>query len=378
MQSFDLENSVENLVVQNRVKGFSFYILILSFLLITLGSLPFISIDVSSQARGIVRASQDNVPIISLISGNIIKVHMINNMKVKLGDTILEMDTQGIENQIALNNNLMLQCSKNIQDLEQMVIGNNRHSFQFSHNQLDYEKFIAQKLELQTKYNLANQVYERNKKLFAGNVIPAADFERIENDKLLTNEALYSFQKQQKAHWQRQLKEQIDAQKNYVNIFRKYAIEKNNYLIKAPISGTIINFKGYESKSFLGAATQLAEISPDDHLIVECQINPKDLGVIKIGQKVRLQMDAFNYNQWGFLSAEVFEIDQHPVVQNQEVYFRVKCSLEKKSMRLKNGYQAPIQKGMTLTARFFISRRSVFQLLFDKVDQWLNPSIKSA
>ena len=62
MQPFDLENSVENLIVQNRVKGFSFYVLLLLFLLGVLAALPFIFVDVSSQARGFIRASKDAVP----------------------------------------------------------------------------------------------------------------------------------------------------------------------------------------------------------------------------------------------------------------------------------------------------------------------------
>ena len=376
MQPFDIENSVENLIVQNRVKGFSFYLIILFVLIGALAALPFIFVDVSSQARGFVRASSDNVPIISLVSGNIIRLHMKNNLQVKKGDTLLMVDPQSIENQVELNQDFNNQAELNLQDLEQMLRGAPNYTFQLSHNQNDFEKFQAQQKELNTKLHAANLIYNRHKKLYLDKVIPASEFERYENDKQLAEEALASFQKQQSAQWERQKKEILDAKKNYTNTIQKFTIEKKNYLIKAPISGTITNFKGYESRSFLGAATQLAEISPDDQLLIECQVNPQDIGLIKIGQSVRLQMDAFNYNQWGFLQAEVNEIDLHPIVQNQEVFFRVKCRLKEKSLQLKNGYRAEIQKGMSLTARFIITRRSIYQLLFDKVDQWLNPSIK--
>jgi HlyD family secretion protein len=333
-------------------------------------------VDVSSQARGFVRASSDNVPIISLVSGNIIRLHMKNNLAVKKGDTLLLVDPQNIDSQVSLNRDFQKQTQQNLQDLDQMILGNPKENFLLAHNQEDYEKFLAQQKELETKIHTASQIYFRNKKLYVEKVIPSSEFERYESDKQLAEESLASFQKQQKAQWQRQRKELLDAQKNYGGTLQKYAIEKKNYLIKAPISGTITNFKGYESNSFLGAATQLAEISPDDQLLVECQVNPQDIGLIKIGQKVRLQMDAFNYNQWGFIHATVYEIDHHPINQNQAVYFRVKCQLNNTFLETKNGYKAEIQKGMTLTARFIITRRSIYQLLFDKVDQWLNPSIK--
>ena len=34
------------------------------------------------------------------------------------------------------------------------------------------------------------------------------------------------------------------------------------------------------------------------------------------------------------------------------------------------------KKGMTVQARFIVARRSFWQLLFDKVDNWLNPNLK--
>jgi HlyD family secretion protein len=33
-----------------------------------------------------------------------------------------------------------------------------------------------------------------------------------------------------------------------------------------------------------------------------------------------------------------------------------------------------IKKGMTVQVRFLVTRRTLFQLLFDKADDWLNPN----
>lgn len=44
-------------------------------------------------------------------------------------------------------------------------------------------------------------------------------------------------------------------------------------------------------------------------------------------------------------------------------------------MQLKSGYATQVSKGMTLTAKFKIANRSLYDLLFDKVDDWLNPKI---
>lgn len=54
--------------------------------------------------------------------------------------------------------------------------------------------------------------------------------------------------------------------------------------------------------------------------------------------------------------------------------FRVRCSLDQTYLELQNGFRGDIKKGMTFQARFIVSRRSLFQLLYDKVDDWLNPT----
>ena len=378
MNHYDIVNSLENLIIKNRVKGSTFYIFILLIVLGGISSLPFIYVDVSSRAPGFVRPLGDNVPIISLVSGNIQKINLKNNKTVQKGDTLLMINPQSLNSQVSVNIDFQKQLQQNIADLDQMMNGESNSYIKLPHNQSELEKYLAQKKELISRVRAATLIYQRNKKLFIDRVIPQSEFEKFEDEKIVAEEALASFEKKQLAQWQQTRKELIEARKNYQGDQRKFEIEKKNYLIISPISGTIVNFKGFEASSTLGAATQLAEISPDNSLIVECQVNPKDIGLIKIGQLVRLQMDAFNYNQWGFLEARVFEIDHHPVINNNEIFFRVKCALTQHKLVLKNGYTAEVQKGMSLVARFIITKRSLYQLLFDKVDSWLNPSINPA
>lgn len=378
MNHYDIENSLENLIIKNRVKGSAFYIFILLIVLGGILSLPFIYVDVSSRAPGFVRPLGDNVPIISLVSGNIQRINLKNNKTVQKGDTLLMINPQSINSQVSVNIDFQKQLQQNIADLDHMLNGKSNSYIKLPHNQSELEKYLAQKKELISRVRAATLIFQRNKKLFIDRVIPQSEFEKFEDEKIVAEESLASFEKKQLAQWQQTRKELIEARKNYQGDQRKFEIEKKNYLIISPISGTIVNFKGFESSSTLGAATQLAEISPDNPLIVECQVNPKDIGLIKIGQPVRLQMDAFNYNQWGFLEARVFEIDHHPVINNNEIFFRVKCALTQHKLVLKNGYTAEVQKGMSLVARFIITKRSLYQLLFDKVDSWLNPSINPA
>ncbi len=88
---------------------------------------------------------------------------------------------------------------------------------------------------------------------------------------------------------------------------------------------------------------------------------------------MKFQLDAFNYNQWGLLEGKVIEIDNNIIFQENQAFFKVRCNLDSRKLQLKSGYQTEVSKGMTLTTRYIITNRSLFDLLFDKVDDWLNP-----
>lgn len=104
-------------------------------------------------------------------------------------------------------------------------------------------------------------------------------------------------------------------------------------------------------------------------------VKPSDIGLIKKNQHVKFQIDAFNYNQWGLLTGKVIDIDHNITLQENQAFFKVRCSMDSKELKLKSGYKTTVSKGMTLTTQFLITRRSLFDLLFDKVDDWLNPKL---
>ena len=132
---------------------------------------------------------------------------------------------------------------------------------------------------------------------------------------------------------------------------------------------------GIQPGSFVSPGQKLAEISPEDKLIAECYVASSNIGYIKNGQTVRFQFDAFDYNQWGLLKGEVTKISEDVIVIDKQPVFKVRCKLPSTYLQLKNGQKGYLKKGMTLTGRFILTRRTLFQLLFDKVDDWLNPKM---
>lgn len=132
-----------------------------------------------------------------------------------------------------------------------------------------------------------------------------------------------------------------------------------------------------QAGNFLAPGQSIAQISPASGLIVECYLSPSDIGYVRKDMNVNYQMDAFNYNQWGLACGKVIDISPDIFQVENNSFFKVRCSLKESNLVLKNGYVGNLKKGMSLTARFKVTNRTLFQLLYDKVDDWLNPRLNN-
>ena len=369
--SSDPINTTENLFEKNKTKSISIYLVVILALIVFLALLPIIKIDVSSQSRGIIRSKTDNVPLSSIVSGKIVSIKLKNNCLVTKGDTLVIIAKDGLETEKKTTDTLSRTIAEYLFDVSNILKGNT--NLKTSTAREDFYKFQSRKVELQSKVSQAQINYNRNKILFDKGVIAKAEFEKYQFELRFANQALSSFVNQQKAAWETQKRDLEERVKNLKGTVAKIKVEENNYFIVAPVTGTIESFNGLQVGSFINASQPIATISPEDNLIVESSVSPDDIGLIKKNQKVKFQLDAFNYNQWGLLEGKVIDIDKNITIQENQVFFKVRCSLNTKTMQLKSGYKTQVSKGMTLTTRYIITRRSLLDLLFDKVDDWLNP-----
>ncbi|MBP1222021.1 HlyD family secretion protein [Flavobacterium sp. 1355] len=370
--SSDPINTLENLIAKNKTNSFSIYLIIVLTIIVSLFLLPVIKVDISSQSRGIIRSQTDNVPITTIVSGRVNWIALKNNSFVKKGDTILEISKENLESDKRTQDTLSVSVIALLKDISNVLQNKTRHLLTSTARE-DLLKFESGKNELQTKISQAQINYDRNKILYDKDIIAKADFEKFEYELRLSKQMLQSFASQQKATWENQKKDLEERLKNLKGTVAKINVESTNYTVLAPISGTIENFSGIQKGSFINASQSIATISSADRLIVESNVSPNDIGLIKKNQKVKFQLDAFNYNQWGLLEGKVIDIDRNITIQGDQTFFKVRCALDSQTLQLKSGYKTAVSKGMTLTSRYIITRRSLFDLLFDKIDDWLNP-----
>ena len=370
--SSDPINTLENLIYKNKTKSISIYLVLVLALILFLFLLPVIKIVISSQSRSIIRSKTDNVPVTAIVSGRISCLAIKNNAVVNKGDTLIKIAKESLLTEKQTQNTLSGDTQMLLKDMVNLLA--NRVSYlKTAIAKEESYQYQARKNELQSKIAQTQINFNRSKILFDKGIIASAEHEKQLYELRFAQQALQSFVSQQKSTWENQKRDLEERVKNIDGSISKIKVEENNYVVLAPISGTIESFSGLQVGSFLNASQPIATISAVDQLIVESMVSPNDIGLIYKNQKVKFQIDAFNYNQWGLLEGKVIDIDRNITIQGDQAFFKVRCSLNSIEMKLLSGYKTKVSKGMTLTSRYIITTRSLFDLLFDKMDDWLNP-----
>jgi HlyD family secretion protein len=371
-----IENCAENYFIRHNTSSRVVYLIILLMLVITLLLLPVITVEITSQSNGVIRSRFDDNILQSAVYGEVVRADIAENKMVKQGDTLIVISTLKTEEQI---NYLKLQVKEEtiqLRDLH-LLLSDNDPLLTSALIRQEFVGFRAKLDEQLVKMSQTEKEYQLAAKLFERSVIPRMEYEQKRNNLDYETSRYNNIGEQQKLIWQTRFTElrlKIEELKSHIEQLQR---ETKQYILTAPVSGTITAYSGIKTGNFIVPNQQIACISPDDELLVECFVSPADIGFIHTDMKVTFQFHSFNYNQWGTGSGRVTQISANVININDLPFFKVRCSLEQKSLLLKNGYKGYLKKGMTLTGRFMLIRRSLFQLLYDKTDSWLNPKMSA-
>ena len=342
-------------------------------------AINFIRIDVTVHASGMIKPREDHTVITATTSGFVKSFNLSPNSHVNVGDTLFIIKSEMISSKLP-----MLEKRKGeLEDLTADLMNLTKKS-PYSVNlrspvyKQDVLYYIAQWNEADAKRKQARSAYERSKKLFDANVIPLSEFEPVELEYQQAENAIRTLTGYQKRQWASDLSQYENELRDINTQIGQIEIQDAETVICSPVKGTIQQAQTLFNGSFVTSGQQIMEISPDGNLIAECYVQPKDIGYVKPGMKGRVQVSAFNYTEWGVLNASVDEVFDDITVsaEGKQSYYRIFCSLDSDHLTLKSGFVGYIKKGMVINANFIVTNRTVFQLLYDKIDNWLNPEIR--
>nr|WP_319399631.1 HlyD family efflux transporter periplasmic adaptor subunit [uncultured Carboxylicivirga sp.] len=355
-------------------KGLAVYWILLVLFFIILIALPLIKVDVSTQSRGTIKTADKISPISSGLTGKITYLNISENQTVHQGDTLLILEQTGIKTEISIAKSQIELFKSYISDINILLLPNKQNPTSTLYLQ-EQEDYLNEIKRLQRDISKKTIDFERTKQLFNENVVPIAE---LQEDSFLLKSAedeLQVFKTTTLSKWELDKSNFSltiqDLQVKIDNLFQK----KNQYTLTAPFSGNVISFNGIAKGSIIKENETIAMLSPIDDLLAECYVSPSDIGLIRQNMPVKIMIDSYNYNQWGLMEATVVSISHDVINQDGQFVYVVKSKMHSDHLTLNNGLKGYLKKGMTITGRFIVTQRSLLQLLFDNINDWLNPRI---
>jgi len=374
------EFTIEAYLIKVTTRSRIIYWLIIGMILSGIAVLPLVYVDVTVQARGYFQSEIEKQMVYTPFQGRISSISLHNGESVSLGDTLFIIETESIKAQQSSIIHSLAENDSSIADLDKLT-KINAWGEKGQHLVLITQRYKAEYENVRKQQNIQFQKYQkkkaendRNEILYRQQLIPKIDYENsvflVNSEKENLDQILVS----QRSLWQSDLTARRNESVKLHADLKQYSEELTNRIVLATTDGEIIQSSDIQMGSMVSAGQKMAEISPKGDLIATCFVKPSDIGMIHEKQEVKIQVDAFNYNEWGMLKGEIIDISDDMLVENgSQAFFRVKCKPERTSLSLKNGVKADIKKGMSLNTRIIIIRRSLFHLLFDKSDSWFNP-----
>jgi HlyD family secretion protein len=371
-----LESYLSNVTTRSR----SVYWLIIIILLVSLGSLPFIFVDVAVRAGGYFQSDIERQTIYSPCNGKVLFNSILTGTRVAKGDTLMIIGSETLKAELAAISQKISENNNAMEDLGRLLSAKlvnssisatppvtKRYNAEFSN--------LARLIELhaQSYYRIRSD-YQRKKNLHDQDIISDAEFEVSYFNFKSEEGNLKQVFTESMANWEMDIDLRRSDSILLQSELQKCLEDIRNRVVVAPTDGEIVQSNDIQNGTFVYGNQPVAEISPEGDLVAVCYVSPKDIGLIRQNLQVLIQVDALRYTEWGMLKAQITDISDDLIIdKEQSAYFRIKCKPERTYLSLKNGVKADLTKGMSLNARIVVSRRTLLNLLFDKTEDWINP-----
>jgi HlyD family secretion protein len=375
-QYSNFDHTLESHLHRNSSRSRLIYITLLIMLVLIVILLPFVKVSLSVQGSGFVRPVSGKTEVKAVTGEKVDRVLVRENQFVSKDSPILQLNTGNIEAKLQYLQFQLKETEEFIYDLKILTHKNVINSNEFTSlvYKQEYLQYLQQTEEFHNKRDKANKEYLRNKQLYENEVIAEKEFDDYRFQYASADNEYNIYRNGQISKWQTDLnryQQQLSGIRSDIAQLNK---EKEYYTVRAPVSGTIEQFVGIFPGSHLQIGQTIAIISPDSALIAEIYVSTKDIGYISKEYPVRILVDAFNYNEWGILRGNISEISSDFILINNTPVFRVRCTMDKTWLTLKNNIRGNLKKGMTVRARFLLAKRSLFQIMYQDIDDWINPA----
>ena len=352
------------------------YVSISLILVAVIVGLPLISVDIYVRARGIIRPTSEKHEVSVGVDGFVESVHLVEASEVEEREVLvtirarptearirtLDVDLGRAEAAVADLRSLMSAADEWEDGADGLVTLEYRQAArELSARLAEVDLRVANELrelellEIQLEKEIVTRVAVVNQRF---------EFEHAQAQRSLMLEGALR-------QWAEDLA-RLEEEARALGARREQLTEARAlHVVRSPTRGSLEEVRALSPGSFIRAGTRVAVISPNADLVGEVLLASRDVGLVRAGGRVVLRIDAFNPHEWGVLTGEVTSISGDILETSSGPVFRVRASLNRTFLELASGHKGNVRKGMTFEARFLVARRTLLQLLRDKVEDWV-------
>lgn len=140
-------------------------------------------------------------------------------------------------------------------------------------------------------------------------------------------------------------------------------------VLRAPTKGLVSRVLVSTRGSAVSPGEPLVELVPgDDTLLIEARIAPQDIGNVRIGQKAKIGITAYDQAVYGSLDGEVTNISADSIQDPQtgDIYYAVRVTAQE-TLTGPGGQELPIGSGMIADVSLLGDKRTVLQYILTPI-----------
>jgi hemolysin D len=153
----------------------------------------------------------------------------------------------------------------------------------------------------------------------------------------------------------------------------------------SPVTGTVQQLAVHTAGGVVTPAQALLVVIPDRaQVIAEVELENKDVGFVRVGQRAAIKLETFPFTRYGTVDATVTTLSADAVVDDKRpkneagqapTYFPARLTLSVGEIDI-DGRMIRLSPGMNVTAEIKTGKRSVIDYLISPLKQHLNESVR--
>ena len=140
--------------------------------------------------------------------------------------------------------------------------------------------------------------------------------------------------------------------------------------VRSPLPGRINRVLVTTVGSAVAPGAPLVEIVPSEEtLLVEAMVRPQDIAFVRLGQKARVNITAYDPSVYGSLHGNVVAIAPDVIVNEKsgESFYTVQIRTTSNALKDRYGHPLPIGTGMTADVSLLGDKRTVLQYILTPI-----------